>query len=62
VPPQLLGIVPNSTGGFGDMDKAARAFAKNELEPLQNRLREVNDWIGADVVRFTPYNLVSAET
>lgn len=60
VPPQLLGIVPNNTGGFGDMDKAARVFAKNELEPLQNRLREVNDWIGAEVVRFAPYGLEDA--
>lgn len=39
------------------MDKAARVFAKNELEPLQNRLREVNDWIGIDLVRFAPYGL-----
>ena len=57
VPPQILGIVPNNTGGFGDMSKAARVFAKNELEPLQNRLKEVNEWIGEEVVRFAPYAL-----
>jgi len=57
VPPQLLGIVPNNTGGFGDVSKAANVFVKNELEPLQNRLREVNEWIGAEVVRFSPYRL-----
>jgi PBSX family phage portal protein len=57
VPPQLLGIMPNNTGGFGDVSKAALVFAKNELEPLQDRLREVNDWIGTEVVRFAPYRL-----
>ncbi|HEY5804844.1 MAG TPA: phage portal protein [Lysobacter sp.] len=61
VPPQLLGIVPNNTGGFGDVGKAARVFAKNELEPLQNRLREVNDWIGVEVIRFSSYDLDDAD-
>lgn len=62
VPPQLLGIVPNNTGGFGDMGKAAKVFAKNELEPLQNRMREVNDWIGREVIRFERYDLGEAAT
>lgn len=60
VPPQLLGIVPNNTGGFGDAAKAAMVFVKNELEPLQNRFRELNDWIGTEVIRFTPYTLGEA--
>ena len=30
VPPQLLGIMPNSTGGFGAVEPAARVFAQNE--------------------------------
>lgn len=57
VPPQLLGIVPNNTGGFGDMGKAAEVFAKNELEPLQHRMAGLNEWIGEEVVRFAPYSL-----
>lgn len=36
VPPQLLGIVLNNTGGFGVIEKAARVFAVNELRPLQS--------------------------
>jgi PBSX family phage portal protein len=57
VPPQLLGVMPNSTGGFGDVERAARVFAENELKPLQLRFLEVNDWLGEEVVRFTPYAL-----
>ncbi|MBE1237870.1 hypothetical protein IHV25_09465 [Phaeovibrio sulfidiphilus] len=34
VPPQLLGIIPNNTGGSGDVEKAARVFAINEIAPL----------------------------
>ncbi len=51
VPPQLLGIVPNNAGGFGDVEKAARVFARNELLPLQTRFRRINDWIGDEVVK-----------
>ena len=39
VPPQLMGIIPNNTGGFGDVEKAAKVFTRNELEPLMNRYR-----------------------
>lgn len=62
VPPQLLGIVPKNNGGFGDMAKAASVFARNELEPLQHRFRELNDWIGEEVIRFEKYDLQGAAT
>nr|BDD47167.1 hypothetical protein 29 [Saccharospirillaceae bacterium] len=55
VPPQLMGIIPSNTGGFGDVEKAARVFVANELEPLQERLKEFNERAGAEVVRFRPY-------
>ncbi|MFQ0827128.1 phage portal protein [Serratia fonticola] len=57
-PPQLLGILPNNTGGFGDVEKAARVFAINELAPLQERLSEINEWVGEEVIRFKPYDLL----
>ena len=60
VPPQLLGVLPNNTGGFGDIEKAARVFARNELKPLQSRFREVNDWLGEEVVVFEEYELGEA--
>ena len=55
IPPQLMGIVPGNTGGFGAILPAARVFARNEIEPLQAKFRELNDWLGQEVVRFEPY-------
>ena len=55
IPPQLLGIVPSNTGGFGAVLPAAQVFARNEILPLQERFRELNDWLGQEVVRFIPY-------
>lgn len=60
VPPQLIGVMPNNTGGFGDVSKAAAVFARNEVEPLQARLLELNEWIGEEVIRFRPYDIPGA--
>lgn len=57
VPPQLLGVVPSNTGGFGAADTAAEVFGRNEVEPLQARFLELNEWLGEEVVRFRPYTL-----
>lgn len=57
VPPQLMGIVPTNNAGFGDTEKAAQVFAINEIEPLQERFRELNDWLGQEVIRFRPYSI-----
>ncbi len=57
VPPQMMGIMPNNTGGFGDVVKAAEVFVRNELTPLQERLKEINLWLDDDVVSFKVYNL-----
>ena len=55
VPPQLMGLVPSNSGGFGAPISAAKVFARNELEPLQAKFMEINEWIGQEVVRFKPY-------
>jgi len=60
VPPQLLGIVPSNTGGFGAADTAAKVFGRNEIEPLQARFLQLNDWLGEEVVRFNPYTIEPA--
>ncbi|WP_068634918.1 phage portal protein [Thauera butanivorans] len=57
VPPQLLGIMPNNTSGFGDVGKAAAVMAYNEIGPLQARFKEINDWMGEEVVRFAPFEI-----
>jgi len=62
IPPQLLGVVPSNSGGFGDVAKAAHIWARNELEPLQLRLMELNQWIGEEVMQFKPYSLPDSFT
>ncbi len=57
VPPQMMGIIPDNAGGFGDVEKAASVFVRNELTPLQERMKEFNDWCGQEVIRFKPYQL-----
>ena len=57
VPPQLMGIIPNNTGGFGDASKAAQVFALKEITPLQERMKALNEWVGEEVVRFGGYRL-----
>ena len=57
IPPQLMGIVPQNAGGFGSLREAAEVWAVNELEPLQARLAQVNEWRGEEVVSFKEFEL-----
>jgi len=57
VPPQMMGIMPNNVGGFGDVEKAANVFVRNELIPLQKRLEELNEWINEEVINFVSYSI-----
>jgi len=52
VPPQLLGIVPQNSGGFGSIKDAAQVFLTLEIMPIQNRMKALNKWLGVEVVRF----------
>lgn len=61
VPPQLMCIVPESAGGFGNVKEASEVFVRNELIPLQRRMQELNDWIGEEVITFEPYVLSSED-
>lgn len=57
VPPQMMGIIPQNTGGFGDVEKAAKVFFRNELAPLQSKILQINDWLGEEVIKFDKYTL-----
>jgi len=59
VPPQLMGIIPSNTGGFGDVEKASKVFVRNELIPLQRRFEELNSWLGEEVIKFDKYDLTA---
>jgi len=55
VPPVLIAQVPQNTGGFGDVARTADVFHFAEIEPLQQRMMEINDWLGLPAVAFRPY-------
>lgn len=38
VPPQMMSIIPNNTGGFGYLEKVSKVFVRNELMPLQKKV------------------------
>ncbi len=56
---RLMGVMPDNAGGFGYVEKAARVFSINELTPIQESLKELNDWLGVEVIRFKPYTLAT---
>jgi capsid portal protein len=53
-----MGIIPNNTGGFGDIEKASKVFVRNELIPLQARMEELNEWIGEKIIQFKTYEFL----
>ncbi len=57
VPPQMMGIMPNNVGGFGDVEKASKVFVRNELLPLQEQMKELNKWCAKEVINFRSYEL-----
>lgn len=56
VPPQMMGIIPENAGGFGDVEKAAQVFVRNELTPLQEIMKELDYFISENVIRFKIYS------
>lgn len=55
MPPVLLGIVPKSTGGFGDIARAADVYHMTEVEPIMQAMQQVNAWAGYELIRFREY-------
>lgn len=47
-----MGIVPQNAGGFGSIKEATEIWVHNELEPVKNRLKQVNDWLGEEVIAY----------
>lgn len=62
VPPGLLGIIPNNTGGFGNAQQALQVFVENEIVPLQGLFESFNEWAGDEVVRFQPLDASSSSS
>lgn len=56
VPFQLMGGKPENIGSMGDVEKVAKVFLRNELSPLHERFKEINGWLGIEMIRFKDYN------
>lgn len=52
VPPQLIGLVPENSAGFGSAKEAMAVFYELEIVPLQQKFAEVNQWLGNEVISF----------
>ncbi|RJF58344.1 portal protein [Serratia inhibens] len=50
-------MIPNNTGGFGDVEKAVQFFLRNELTPHQERMKEINYWLEFETISFCSYKL-----
>lgn len=62
-PPQLLGIIPNNTGGFGSISEAEQVHWNSEIIPLQHRIADpINEWLGKTVIDFKTYQEVRGTT
>lgn len=57
IPPQLMGIVPTNTGGFGSIKDASEVFYQNEIVPIQSRMMQLNEWAGEEIIRFKDYKI-----
>lgn len=56
-PPQLLGVVPDNAGGFGDVRTATAMFLFLEMSPLASRFLQLNEWLGQEAIAFDPFVL-----
>jgi PBSX family phage portal protein len=50
--PGLSGIMPDNTGGFGDLEKIMRVYHELEIGALQQPFLELNEVLGDNAVSF----------
>ena len=60
VPPQLIGVIPQNNGGFGDVRSAVDVFLANEIEPLMRAMEQVNERTGLPVVQYRAFQPMGA--
>lgn len=53
--PQLIGIIPQNNGGFGDPRSAMDVFFMNEITPIMEQMLRLNDRLGVQAVAYRPY-------
>jgi PBSX family phage portal protein len=45
IQPALAGVMPENTGGFGDIEKITRVYYENEVLPMQDVFMQLNEWL-----------------
>jgi PBSX family phage portal protein len=50
--PGLSGVIPQNTGGFGDIEKIMKVYYELEIQAMQMTFLKLNDVLGEEVVRF----------
>lgn len=55
VPPLLLGVMPDTAGSRGDVEKDYNTYFRMEMIAMQETFKELNDWIGEEVIQFKPF-------
>ncbi|WP_445357297.1 phage portal protein [Microbulbifer sp. ANSA002] len=45
IQPALAGVMPENSGGFGDIEKISRAYYENEVLPMQDVFMQLNEWL-----------------
>lgn len=54
-PPQLIGVIPQNSGGFGKESETRDSYYEREIVPIARRMLRVNDWAGLPVLAFADY-------
>lgn len=55
MPPQLLGIVAQGTGGLGSIEQADQMFYRNVIRPYRRKLAGLNRWFGREMLVLRDY-------
>lgn len=56
VPPQLIGIIPQNNGGFGNVEQALDVFFAIEIVPIMRRMMAMNEFFGVRALAFANYD------
>ncbi|WP_178124452.1 phage portal protein [Spartinivicinus ruber] len=52
MPPALAGIMPENTGGFGDIQKISQVYTDNEIRPLSETFLQLNEYLSGNQIQF----------
>lgn len=55
-PPQMIGVIPQNNGGFGNYSESRDGYYRTEIIPIIRRMLRVNDAFGLPVLAFRPYH------